>query len=570
MSGKEVKPRGEWPNKVEFVLSTMGFCIGLGNVWRFPYLCYKNGGGAFFIPYLICLVAGGVPIFFLEIALGQYTAEGGISAWSICPMFKGIGYATTAVCFFLNVYYIVVVAWGLHYLFASFSWELPWGSCDNEWNTKACVNFEMGANMSQMPGKYAKDATLEYWERHVLQVTSGIDEPGGIQWELAGMLLLAWLLCIICICKGVRSTGKAVYVTATFPYVMLTILLIRGLTLEGAWKGIVFYLYPDFTKVFDTQVWIDAGTQIFFSYCTALGTMVALGSYNKYHNNFFKQCILISTLNSSTSVYSGFAIFSVLGFMAHQQGVEVSEVAESGPGLVFIAYPKAVTQMPFSTVWAILFFVMILLLGLASQFVCVEGFVTAVVDIFPDYLRRGNRRFWFMIATSAVSFLLGLSMVTRGGIYVFQIFDYYSASGLVLLWIAFFEAFAIGWVYGADRFVNHMQHMIGYEISSWMKLCWKYLTPVLMLVIISGFLINYKPLKYNNTYEYPLWGHAIGWSLALVSMAIIPAYIVYAFLTTEGSLKEVHSTFPTLLQFVLQFFCDFFSQSTISLFLVNS
>ncbi|XP_065569166.1 sodium- and chloride-dependent GABA transporter 2-like [Artemia franciscana] len=538
MSEKRIQPRGEWSNKIEFILSTMGFCIGLGNVWRFPYLCYKNGGGAFLVPYLICLLCGGVPIFFLEVALGQYTAQGGISAWRICPIFQGIGLSTTIICCLANLYYIVVIAWAIHYLFASFSWELPWGSCNNSWNTEACTTFAGGENSTLLEGKLAKDATLEYWERNVLQVTSGIDEPGGIQWELAGTLFIAWLICIACIFKGVKSTGKAVYVTATFPYLMLTILLIRGLTLEGASKGLVFYLKPDFSRIFETQVWIDAGTQIFFSYAVALGTMIALGSYNKYHNNFFKQCIWISVLNSSTSLYSGLAIFSVLGFMAHEQGVDVGQVAESGPGLIFIAYPKAITQMPLPALWSILFFIMVLLLGTASHFVAVEGFITAVVDIFPDQLRRGNRRFWFMIGTCVFSFTVGLTMVTRGGIYVFQIFDYYSASGFVLLWISLFEALAIGWGYGADQFVKNVQHMIGYKISPWLKLCWKYFTPTLMMVLLFGFVINYKPLKYNNVYEYPLWGHAIGWTIAFASVIMIPSYALYALFTTNGSLKE--------------------------------
>lgn len=161
------------------------------------------------------------------------------------------------------------------------------------------------------------------------------------------------------------------------------------------------------------QVWIDAGTQIFFSYAIALGCMTALGSYNKFNNNFIRDCIFISAVNSSTSLYSGLAVFSVLGFMAQELGVPVAQVAESGPGLVFIAYPKAVTQMQYSSIWAALFFFMIILMGLDSQFVGVEGFVTAVVDLFPDVLRKGRRREMFIIGVSVISYVIGLLMVTN-------------------------------------------------------------------------------------------------------------------------------------------------------------
>ncbi|UYV69749.1 SLC6A8, partial [Cordylochernes scorpioides] len=498
--------------------------------------------GAFLIPYSICLICGGAPVFILEIALGQYTSQGGITVWDICPLFKGIGYGTTVIVFFLNIYYVVVLAWALLYLYYSFSDVLPWASCGNPWNTEHCTAVVGGANST-----HKVDAVVEFWERKVLDISDGVDNPGGIRGELALCLFLAWVICYFCIWKGVRWTGKAngyadnvqvVYFTATFPYIMLTILLIRGLTLEGASQGLVFYLKPDFGRLSDGQVWIDAGTQIFFSYAIALGCMTALGSYNDFHNNFYKQCIIIACANSATSLYAGFAIFSVLGFMANELGVPVKDVAESGPGLAFIAYPKAVTQMPLAPVWAVLFFFMILILGIDSQFVGIEGFITAVVDKFPHYLRQGYRREYFIAITSFVSFLIGLPMVTRGGIYVFQLFDYYSASGMTLLWFCFFESIVISWIYGVDRFYDNMREMLGFSIGGWFRLCWRYLTPILTAGIFIFSLVTYKPLKYNNTYVYPGWAIGVGWIMALMSMVCIPLYMVYQFAQTPGTFKQ--------------------------------
>ncbi|XP_064175661.1 sodium- and chloride-dependent GABA transporter 2 [Anguilla rostrata] len=537
---EKMKERGQWSNKLEFVLSVAGEIIGLGNVWRFPYLCYKNGGGAFFIPYLIFLFTCGIPVFFLETSLGQFTSEGGITCWrKISPLFEGIGYATQVIVALLNFYYIIVLAWGIFYLSFSFSWDLPWSSCNNTWNTESCVEFQRRSDSPNLTmAVNATSPVIEFWERRALRISPGIDQIGHLHWDLAVCLLVAWIMCYFCIWKGVKSTGKVVYFTATFPYVMLVILLIRGVTLPGASRGIQFYLYPDLGRLADPQVWMDAGTQIFFSYAICLGCLTALGSYNKYNNNCYKDCLALCFLNSGTSFVAGFAIFSILGFMSYEQNVPISEVAESGPGLAFIAYPRAVSMMPFSPLWACFFFIMIVLLGLDSQFVCVESLVTAVVDMYPSVFRRKNRRELFILAVAVVSYLIGLIMLTEGGMYIFQLFDYYAASGMCLLFVAVFETVCIAWIYGADRFYDNIEDMIGYRPGPLIKYCWLFFTPATCFGTFAFSLIKYTPLKYNNEYVYPWWGYALGWLLALSSMVCIPLWATYKICTTKGTMRE--------------------------------
>uniref|UniRef100_A0A8C1RXB9 Transporter n=1 Tax=Cyprinus carpio TaxID=7962 RepID=A0A8C1RXB9_CYPCA len=521
---KVVNERGQWNNKVEFVLSVAGEIIGLGNVWRFPYLCYKNGGGAFFVPYVIFFICCGIPVFFLETALGQFTSEGGITCWrKVCPLFEGIGYATQVIEAHLNVYYVVILAWAIFYLFNCFTTELPWASCGHYWNT-GCKTILINI----LPSR-----------RRVLSISSGIEEVGSLRWELALCLAIAWVICYFCIWKGPKSTGKVVYVTATFPYFMLLILLLRGITLPGAANGIKFYLYPDISRLSDPQVWVDAGTQIFFSYAICLGCLTALGSYNSYNNNCYRDCIMLCCLNSGTSFVAGFAIFSVLGFMAYEQNVPIEAVAESGPGLAFIAYPKAVTMMPWAPLWACLFFMMLIFLGLDSQFVCVESLVTAIVDMYPKTFRVGYRRELLILGMSVTSFFLGLIMLTEGGMYVFQLFDSYAASGMCLLFVAIFESICIGWIYGSDRFYLNIEDMIGYKPIFFIKWCWKYFTPGICAGIFLFFLIKYKPLKYNNVYTYPDWGYGIGWMMAMSSMVCIPLGILFQIWKTEGTFREV-------------------------------
>uniref|UniRef100_A0A8C1RBT8 Transporter n=1 Tax=Cyprinus carpio TaxID=7962 RepID=A0A8C1RBT8_CYPCA len=531
--------REKWASKLDFVLSVAGGFVGLGNVWRFPYLCYKNGGGAFLIPYFIFLFGGGLPVFFLEVALGQFTSEGGITCWGkLCPIFTGIGYASIVIVSLLNIYYIVILAWGLYYLLQCFQHELPWARCRHSWNTGNCVEDTVRKNKTLWPSTNLTSPVTEFWERNVLSISSGIDEVGGLKWELALCLLAVWIICFFCIWKGVKSTGKVVYFTATFPFLMLIVLLVRGVTLPGAAEGIKFYLYPNLTRLKDPEVWIDAGTQIFFSYAICLGAMTSLGSYNKYKYNCYRDCMLLGCLNSGTSFVSGFAIFSVLGFMAQEQGVAIADVAESGPGLAFIAYPKAVTMMPLPTVWAILFFIMLLLLGLDSQFVEVEGQITSLVDLYPSLLRKGYRREIFIAVICVISYLLGLTMVTKGGMYVFQLFDYYAASGVCLLWVAFFECVAVAWVYGADNFYDAIEDMIGYRPNSWMKWSWMLITPVLCVGCFVFSLVKYKPLTYNKFYKYPDWSIGLGWALALTSMICIPMMVVIKIIQSDGSLIE--------------------------------
>ncbi|CAH8679734.1 Sodium- and chloride-dependent taurine transporter [Schistosoma haematobium] len=543
--------RPQWKGKIDFLISCMGFSIGLGNVWRFPYLCYKNGGGAFLIPYFISVFLAGIPLFLLEVTVGQVTRRGVIAAWNICPLFQGIGYACTLINFFLNCYYTVIMAWAFHFIFSSFTSQLPWTRCDQSWNTPACrvftnqpINSSIIENTTHISNVslITVDATTEYWERRVLKLSDGIHDIGTVQWDLALCLLLTWVIIYLCIWKGIKTSAKIMYVTALLPYVFMITLLIRTALLDGASNGLIHYLKPDWSKLTDMTVWSDAGTQIFFSYSIGLGVLTAFGSYNKIQHNSFRDCCLFALANTFTSLLSGCVIFCTLGYMSYISNIPLNQIAESGPGLGFIVYPKAIGTMPGSPFWSICFFIMIILLGIDSMFAGVEGFIAAAGDYFPLALANKWIRCIFVGCVCITSYLVGLSMVTNGGMYVFQLLDYYSGSRIILI-VGLLESSVIGYIYGFKRVSKDMKRMYGYSLKWITFLFWCITTPLFSLILFIISVIVYEELTYKRAslhepYHFPGWSVKLGWFMASSSIFLIPIVMIIKILRTSGTFLQ--------------------------------
>ncbi|XP_034411183.1 sodium- and chloride-dependent betaine transporter-like [Cyclopterus lumpus] len=521
------------------MLAVAGNVVGLGNVWRFPYLCYRNGGGAFLVPYGLLSVVLGVPMFLLESSVGQYTQEGFVTCWrKLCPLAQGIGCAQLVTKMY-DFSYILMQVWALFYLVFSFRAQLPWATCENTWNTANCVessSSNLTVNLTVL--KNATPAATEFWERRALGISGGIDELGSVRWELALCLLACWVFCYFSIWKGVRSSGKVVYFTATFPYVMLLILLVRGATLPGAWEGIYYYLYPDLNRLANLEVWLEAGSQICFSYSLTVGILNVLGSYNKYNNNCYKDCFWLCLLNSGTSFVAGFVVFSVLGFMAQKQGVPVESVVESGPGLAFIAYPQATAMMPFPQFWTVCFFLMLILLSVDTHFVTVECFITTISDLFPKLFRKPGRHELLVLFVCSSFFLVHLLLVTEGGIYIFQLVDYYGITRACHYFLALSECLALAWIFGADRLINIIEDMTGQRPSVFFKLCWKYIIPLLSLISLIVYLVDYKHLSINDWYTYPDWAYALGWAMTLSSVLMVPLWAAGQMCVTAGTFRQ--------------------------------
>ncbi|XP_063784701.1 sodium-dependent proline transporter isoform X1 [Pseudophryne corroboree] len=531
--------RGNWSGKLDFLLSCIGYCVGLGNVWRFPYRAYTNGGGAFLIPYFIMLAICGIPLFFMELSLGQFSSLGPLAVFKISPLFKGVGMGMLLIVALVAIYYNMIIAYVLFYLFASLTSSLPWEHCGNWWNTELCLDHHViRASNSVVPINISTTVSPseEYWSRYVLHIqgSSGIGDPGHIRWNLCLCLLLAWIIVYLCILKGVKSSGKVVYFTATFPYLILIMLLVRGVTLDGAWIGIKFYLTPQFDHLLTSKVWIEAALQIFYSLGVGFGGLLTFASYNTFHQNIYRDTFIVTLGNAFTSILAGFAIFSVLGYMSKELGVPVDQVAKAGPGLAFVVYPQAMTMLPLSPFWSFLFFFMLLTLGLDSQFAFMETIVTAITDEFPYYLRP--KKAYFSAIICVALFLLGLILTTEGGMYWLVLLDDYSAGfGLLVMVITF--CLVVSRVYGIKNFCRDIQMMLGFKPGIYFKACWAFLSPVTLIGLLAYSILKYQPSQYGS-YKFPLWSEALGILMGLLSCMMLPIGMLVAVLKEEGTLWE--------------------------------
>uniref|UniRef100_A0A671LTJ4 Transporter n=1 Tax=Sinocyclocheilus anshuiensis TaxID=1608454 RepID=A0A671LTJ4_9TELE len=513
--GDENKARGNWSNKLDFILSMVGYAVGLGNVWRFPYLAFQNGGGAFLIPYLIMLGLAGIPIFLLEVSLGQFASQGPVSVWKAIPALQGCGIAMLIISVLIAIYYNIIMDRDITSIK----------------NTTFCLSANAVGNLSKllnvtMDNKTYVSPSEEYFKYNVLHISKGIEYPGDIRWPLAACLFLAWLIVYASLAKGIKSSGKVVYFTATFPYVVLVILLIRGVTLPGAGSGILYFITPKWEKLNDAKV-IKRMNAYYFSSSIGHYTMRSVSL-------FFRDTLIVTCTNSATSVFAGFVIFSVIGFMAHELKVPIESVADEGPGIAFVVYPEALTRLPLSPFWAIIFFLMLLTLGLDTMFATIETIVTSVSDEFPKYLRKHKPLFTLVCCLSF--FVLGFPMITENGMYMLQLVDTFAASYSLVI-IAIFELIGISYIYGLQRFCEDIEMMIGFQPNKFWRICWAFVTPTILTFILALSLYQWKVMTYED-YTYPTWSMVLGWLMVICSVIWIPIMFVIKMHIAPGSLIE--------------------------------
>jgi NSS family neurotransmitter:Na+ symporter len=489
-----MEERERWGSRSDFIMASIGAAIGLGNVWRFPYICYANGGGAFLIPYFVALFTAGIPLMMLEYALGRKTQAAPPHAFkNVKKNTEWVGWLSLFAVMLIFLYYPTIMSWCVNYVIYS-------------------ITLQWGAN------------TTSFFENEFLQLTSGPEVLGGIRWPVLIGLAIVWFFIYLCLFKGVKTIGKIVKWTVGIPWVLLIIMVIRGLTLPGAVEGLKYYLTPDFSALLKPTVWLAAYGQIFFSLSLGMGTLIVYSSYLPKKSDIANSSYITSLANCGTSFFAGFAVFSTLGYLAHAMNVGVPDVTTSGLGLAFMTYPQAISLLPFwAPFFGVVFFILLLTLGIDSAFSQVEPFVAGFVEKWNISKKTMLR------LTCLFGFLVGIIFTTRGGYYWLDIVDYFTCNfGLTLVGVL--ECLVIGYIYKARKMRSYINEVSEFRIGKWWDVMIMIITPIILGVSFIIELIKLIKIGYGN---YSKW---TGW----VGLGIIVVIVILSFvlMRAKGSITS--------------------------------
>jgi len=459
-----------WNSRFAFVMAAIGSAVGLGNVWRFPYVCYENGGGAFLIPYFVALFTAGIPLMILEFSVGHWARSAPPEAFKkIGKKWEWAGWWAVLVPFAIALYYVVVMAWCFSYMI--YSLDLRWGS-------QADVFF-----------------------KNFLGDTGTPEVFGSISIPVVLGLIVIWLCVFIILYKGVHRIGKIVAITVPLPTILLIILTIRGLTLPGAIEGISYYLTPNFSRLTDVNVWLAAYAQVFFSLGVAQGIMITYASFLKKKSDITNNAFIISLADAGTSFLAGFTVFSVVGYLAASQGVGITELGIGGPTLTFITYPTAISLLPVAaSFFGMIFYVALLTFGIDSAFSMVEPMVSGIHGKWKITKAKATG---FMCI---IGFFISLVFATGGGLHWLDIVDHFIANfGLVMIGLV--ECLILGWMYTLSKLRDHANETSEIQIGRWWDILIKFVIPFILFLLLTIAIVD----NITNPYlGYPWWVIVLG------------------------------------------------------------
>lgn len=454
--------RATWTGRSMFLFAAIGSAIGLGNIWRFPYIAYDNGGGAFLLPYVVALITAGVPVLVLDYVLGHRFRGSAPLVWRrISARTEAIGWVQTIITYIIAVYYAVILAWSTIYTW--FSLKLAWG---------------------EDPEAFFVGDFLHADNESINSTT--------VVWPIAITLAVIWVLIVAVMALGIRKgTGMLSSVFVPTLIVLFLILVGRSLFLPGAGEGLEAFFTPRWSALADPTVWMAAYGQIFYSLAIAFGIMMTQASYLKRRSNLSGLGTVVGLSNSGFEVLAGIGVFATLGFMASTSGVAVDEVATSGIGLAFIAFPTIINHMPGGPLFGVLFFGSLFIAGFTSLVTIVE----VVVSSFQDKFRLERRTASIAVGVACAVPSLVLFPVTTGLGSLDIVDKFVNVLGIVL--IAVISTVTIGWVLKrTPELRSHVNAVSSLQLGRWWDFSLTVITPLILgitfilevrLLLIEGY-----------------------------------------------------------------------------------
>ena len=479
--------REQWGSKLGFILAAVGSAVGLGNIWRFPYVAYTNGGGAFLIPYFFAIFTAGIPLLILEYGMGhKFKGSTPLAIARANKEWEWLGWWPTISAFIILSYYSMILSWAVNYF--GFSFKKSWGSDSNG-----------------------------FFHNSFLKLTDSPFNFGGMVWPiLIGISLIwivNWFICYKGIKGGIEKANKILLPTLI---TIMIIIAIRSVTLEGAVVGLNTLFTPDWSMVMQPKVWVAAYGQVFFSLSLAMGIMMTYSSYLPKKTDINNSAFMTAFANCGFEFLSAIAVFGILGFMANAQGVPMSEVVSSGVGLAFVVFPAVFTEMgTIGTVLGILFFLCLLFAGVTSSVSLTE----AVAAPFRD--KFGWKREKVVTGICIIGFVVSTLYATGAGLYLLDIIDnFINNYGIVV--VGLLEVVLIGWIIKPKTIREHTNEVSYFKIGSWWDIVIKFLTPaILIFMLVQSFLGEVKS-PYGG---YPLSALFLyGWSV--IALGIIGSLLI--------------------------------------------
>jgi NSS family neurotransmitter:Na+ symporter len=460
-------------------MAAVGSAVGLGNVWRFPYVCYDNGGGAFLIPFFVAIFTAGIPLLILEFSIGHWSRGAPPKAFEkIGKKWEWAGWLTVLMPFIVATYYVVVMAWCFSYMV--YSIDLRWGT-------------QAGSFFANFLGDTGSPIVI-----------------GNISLPILLGLIAVWICVFLILYKGVKRIGKVVVLTVPIPTILLIILAIRGLTLPGAMEGISYYLTPDFSKLGDVNVWLAAYAQVFFSFSLAQGIMITYASFLKKKSDLTNNAFIVALADAGTAFLAGFAVFSVVGYLSFSQGIGIDSLPMAGPGLTFITYPTAVSLLPFAaSIFGIFFFIALLTFGIDSAFSMIEPISASLNSKWKISKAKATG------IMCILGFIVSLIFTTGGGIYLLEILDHF-VTNFGLVSIGLLECLIFGWLFRIYRLREHANETSDILLGKWWDILIKYIIPIILVFLLVFTII--KNIVDNPYPDYSWW--------IIVMMGIAPLLII--------------------------------------------